>query len=286
MTYAVDRAAPAALIDQLRARGRVELFTGPEAVLARVTEVDDVPGVVLRGGAPTLVVEGDEAPAVHEAARAVLLAHSLAEAGRVPAAAVEPAEGGRSPLRPMLLALTLYAGVVLVGAALGAVIVDEKESGTIAALRATPMRLGEYLAAKLGLVAGVGLVLGPCAALVALGGDAPLGAVAVATLGVVPLAWLFGLTIGVAAASQLAAMSALKVMLLVMVSAPVLGFFDLGAWSGVLRPFGPQWGVQAMFAALTGASLWPALWAALTTLPLVGLCAALLARQLALGRAR
>ncbi len=286
VTYAVAEGAPPRLVERLRAQGRVELFADEAAVRGRVAELDDVPGVVVDGEGPLLVVEGNEQAAVREAAIAALAADALDAAGVEVAVAVESV-GRRGPrVRSILLALTLYAGIVLIGAAMGMTIVDEKEGGTVMALRVTPLRLREYLAAKLGVVAALGLGLAPLAALVALGGEAPIGAVMVAALGVLPIAWLFGLVIGAAASTQLAAMSALKAMLLVLVSAPVIGFLDLGGWERALVPFGPHWGVQAMHAALTGAPMWPALWATLTTLPLVAAVTLVLARQLGLGDGR
>jgi ABC-2 type transport system permease protein len=270
--FAALEGAPTALIERLEAAGRVELCADEAALRARVLEQDDAPGLMVDAhGALELVLEGDEAPAVIASTMAAVRRDAATQGG---------GDGPpRPPIRAIGLSLLLYAAVVLVGSAMGLGIVEERESGAMSAMSVTPLRFREYVIAKLAVSGALAMTLGVAAAWVAIGAAAPLGSIALAALGIVPITWLFGLAIGAAASNQLAAMAAMKGLMLVLVSAPVVGFMDLGGWAWLLTPFAPHWGVQGMFAALSGRAPWAALWAALWAAPWVAGLLLLLRRR-------
>lgn len=291
VTYAVAEGVPSGITSTLEEHGRVERVSDREAVLARVIEVDDVVGVAPgEEGEVEVIVEGDEHPTILEAPGLAIDAHAAARSGVVQVSIEERSRGsGRTPLRSLILALAIYSAVVISGAAVGLTMVDERENNTLAALRVTPARFLHYLLSKIGLITLVAAFTGPVAAWIAMGGAGaaiPWAGIILATVAITPLAWLLGLLIGLIADTQLVAFSALKVLLVLFTSLPILGFVDLGGFSWLLVPFAPHWGVQGMHAAITGGSMLPAVWTVVAVAPPLALVVVLLGRQVGLGRAR
>ncbi len=298
VTYAVDAKVPVALVSTLELHGRVEHFADRQAVLDRVLQVDDVVGVVGdagdagevdagTGAGALVIVEGDEDPVILEAP-SLVIDEAYAEERGIAAVEIEEHSLGRTqtPLRSLMLALAIYSAIVISGAAIGLTMVDERENDTLTALRVTPARFVHYLLSKLGLISMVVAISAPLAVLIALGGsgrsiDWP--AMIAAMLATMPLAWLLGLLLGLLADTQLKAMSALKVLLILFTSLPLLGFADLGGFSWMLAIFAPHWGVQAVYAAVMGGSMMACLWAVLAVLPPLVLVIWLLHRRVGLG---
>ncbi len=291
VTYAVAETVPGGVTATLEAHGRVELVGDRDAVLARVIEVDDVVGVAVdEGGLVEVIVEGNEHPTILEAPGLAIDAEAAARQGVAQVSIEERSRGSeQTPLRSLVLALAIYSAVVVSGAAVGLTMVDERENNTQAALRVTPARFVHYLLSKIGLITLVAGITGPVAVWIAMGGTGaviPWGTILVALAAIIPLSWLLGLLIGLIADTQLVAFSALKVLLVLFTSLPILGFVDLGGFAWLLAPFAPHWGVQGMHAALTGGSMLPALWTLVAVTPPLALVVGLLARQLGLGRAK
>ncbi len=290
VTYAVAENVPSSVTATLEAHGRVELARDREAVLARVIEVDDVVGVAPgEGGLIEVIVEGDEHPTILEAPGLAIDAEAAARQGIAQVSIDERSQGSeRTPLRSLILALAIYSAVVVSGAAVGLTMVDERENNTQAALRVTPAPFLHYLLSKIVLITLVAGITGPIAVWIAMGGTRvaiPWGALLLALAAIIPLSWLLGLLIGLIADTQLVAFSALKVLLVLFTSLPLLGFVDLGGFAWLLAPLAPHWGVQGMHAAITGGSMLPALWALVAVTPPLAIVIGLLARQLGLGRA-
>ncbi len=293
VTYAVDSRVSAELVSTLDLHGRVQHLGDRQAVLTRVLQVDDVVGVVGvvgdAGGEEIVevIVEGDEDPAILEAPGLVIDGAYAAKRG-IAAIEIDERSLGRTqtPLRSLMLALAIYSAIVISGAAIGLTMVDERENDTLTALRVTPARFVQYLLSKLGLISMVVGISAPLAVLIALGGsggsiDWP--AMLAAILATMPLAWLLGLLLGLIADTQLKAMSALKVLLVLFTSLPLLGFVDIGDAAWLLALFAPHWGVQAVHAAVTGGSLLACLWALVAVLPPLSIVIWLLHRRVGLG---
>lgn len=290
VTYAVDPRVSAELVSTLDLHGRVEHFDDRQAVLDRVQQVDDVVGVVGdvdTGEGVEVIVEGDEDPAILEVPGLVIDGAYAAERG-IATVDIDERSLGRTqtPLRSLMLALAIYSAIVISGAAIGLTMVDERENDTLTALRVTPVRFMQYLLSKLGLISMVVVISAPLAVLIALGGsDGSIdwAAIIAAILATMPLAWLLGLLLGLIADTQLKAMSALKVLLVLFTSLPLLGFVDIGGFAWLLDLFAPHWGVQAVYAAVTGGSLEACLWALVAVLPPLVIVIWLLHRRIGLG---
>lgn len=232
------------LLDALQHHGSVETLPDPQAVEQRVLQRDDVVGLVATGGQPTLLLHGNEPPALAEQAGAIV---DRAAAGLPP---VAPHDG--PPMRPIVAALLGFCVVVLMGLAAGFTILEETTTEISRALAVTPVRFAEHALAKIGTSVVLSLVLVPCALIIPLGGSLPWGAVLLAALASAPFALSLGLLVGAYAKDQLGAVAIMKGLLPVWTSLPIASFVLSEAWQPVLWPLSNHWGVQAFYDALTG----------------------------------
>jgi hypothetical protein len=284
----VEQRVPEARVAAAGGFARIERVAGAAAVFERVAAPDDALGVGIdAAGEVAVFVQGDEPP------EWIALATRLV----APDAAVQPPDAaalatvrGLGDITPIAAALVLFTVPVLVGLAIGLTIVDERRSEVSAALTVTPLRFHELIAAKLALGAAVSLALvGPTAALAlapTLGAARDWAGVALGVLGgtlcALPFALSLGIWLGALAKDELGAIGAMKLLLPVWTSVPVLAFVDFGTVGNlVLAPLGNVWATRALYAACTGAP-----WvshgaiALLTGLPVLALAVLWLRRQL------
>ncbi|NVB41764.1 ABC transporter permease [Pseudenhygromyxa sp. WMMC2535] len=256
--FVVSERLDATWVDALAAHGEIERVADREAVVARVLDRDDALGVAQvdhPGALPEVIVEGDEAEALRGLPAAILDHAARTRAGEVLTAVervpVDP-EGARarSQLRLITAALLTYAVSVVVGVMLGFTILEEKTSGVIRTYLVSPLRFWEYLAAKLGLAAVLALAMVVPAVALPLGLSVDWLAIELSTLAGLPFALSMGLIVGVVAKDQLAAIAALKALLPLWTSLPILGFVLPQRWLWTQWAFANHWTVQALFAAM------------------------------------
>lgn len=269
--------------EALAAHGEVEIVADREAVIARVSARDDVTGVVASASDIEVIVEGDEPEPLQGLARAIVEHDRRLRSGATVPEIERIAVGEPTPsLRLIATALMVYCVTVIVGLMIGFAILEEKSTNIHIALDVSPLRFGEYLAAKLilGLALALGLTI-PAVAL-PLGFDVDWPAVLTTIAASLPFAVSLGLLIGVVAKDQLGAVAVMKGLLPIWTSLPILGFVLPDAWLWTQWPFANHWGVQGLFHALgDGEGVWMS--AALnvaTGLPVLFATAWLLRRKL------
>lgn len=256
--FAASATLPASLHAALAAHGELILLPDGAAVEARVRGLDDVAGVrEAPGGGVEVVLEGQEPAALAELTPWILARWAAAAAGdpgvRVEA---EPVAGPPPRLFAGAAALLILGAALGGGVIVGFGVVEEREQGTIQALRAGPLGGGGYLGAKALLAGGLTLGAGLLNALLVAGPVLPWGPVALALLGLVPVAWALAAALGGAADNQLAGVTALKGLSLVVSGVPLASFALAGPWAWVLAPFPNHWAFQAVLHALQGQPGW------------------------------
>jgi len=190
----------------------------------------------------------------------------------------------RSPLVAISASMLAFSVLLVAGVLAGLSIVDEKESGAIGAYAVSPLGFQEYVAAKLGTAALVGVLLATGSTLCLTGLDVSIGRLVVAIVASLPVGLVLGVLVGALAKEQLGAMALLKGLLFFFTSVPIGGFVLHGRASMALWPFPNHWAVQSVFGALSGGELArPALLAAGTGLAALGASLWLLRRRVGLG---
>lgn len=284
LTFAVQSGLDPASIRRLEQVGGVEVYADAEAVRARVLRSDDVPGVVVRDGAPLLVMEGNEGEGAAVLARVIeqaLGGETVAEYSRTDVAA------GRS-------LLTEYAGIVfiMIGSLLGALvmafnIIEDKETRAVRALGVSPLSMLELTLARglFALVVGLALVLSTTT--IILGGAVHYGLLLVGFAFAVALPILTGYVIGGLADSQLKAIAVLKFYMIVYLTVPIVSVFVPRQWHVFLYPLPNYWMWQTFESLFVSTSAGPGFWVAgpvtlASSLALVALLLPRLRRQLKL----
>ncbi|MFO7566121.1 MAG: hypothetical protein R6X02_25980 [Enhygromyxa sp.] len=282
--FVVDEALAELDREALAAHGEVELVAGREAVVARVLERDDVTGVVAGvGDELEVIVEGDEPAALQGLARAVIEHDRRVRGGaRVPALELVALGQATPSLRLIATALTVYCVTVIVGLMLGFAILEEKITNINVALGVSPLRFGEYLGAKLLLALALALGMTIPAVALPLGLDLDWLAVLATIVAGLPFALSLGLLVGVLARDQLGAIAAIKGLMPIWASLPILGFVLPEAWLWTQFPLANHWGVQGLYHALgDGVGVWVHAGRNLVTgLPVLLACSLLLRRKL------
>lgn len=242
LTFALDAAAEAKVIEGFKAYGKVELYPGRRAVVERMERPDDVAGVVREGDRYAVVVEGNEAADVGRTTGAVL--------GRIlagqPLAAIERVSLGKaSPLVKETAASLLVLGTVLIaGVTIGFAIIDEKETGVIRALAVSPLRMFEFVFSHAVIALLVAGILGVISSVIVLGAGVDYAGLIAGVLFSVGLSLLFGFLVGGLAENQLAGIAVLKVTMLVFTAIPLGSLFAPAELQWPFYPFPNYWALQ------------------------------------------
>lgn len=249
-TFAVDRQVGTAVTEELRAYGAVELYDGAAAVRERVERLDDVTGIVPGDGSYTIIAEGNEAGDLAIMTRAILARIGedapLAEFDRI------NLNRSGSNLRGVTASLLLLSTVLLAGILTGFAMIDEKESKTVNALAVSPLRLSEFIAARVSVVVGVGLVVGLLSSLVLVGLQADYAKVAVGILCSSGLGVVLGISIGGLAQDQITGIAIVKIVMLAMTGIPIASLFVPAAYQMIFYPFPNYWSFQVFQNIYTG----------------------------------
>jgi ABC-2 type transport system permease protein len=283
-TFAVQDGLDAALIGRLENIGTVEILPSAEAVRARVLRSDDVPGLALVNGQPTLLMEGNEGGEAETLQRVFQQALSAEPVSVFTRTADSAARS----------LITEYTAIIfiMISALLGALvmafnIIEDKETRAIRALGVSPLSMLELTLARglFALLLSLVLVLASTAILV--GGQVNYGLLLVAFLFSVGLPILTGYIIGGLADSQLKAIAILKFYMLVYLTLPIVSIFIDRQWHFVFYILPNYWMWQTFERVFIGELGAPNLWVSglvtlVSSLALVVLFLPVLRRQLKL----
>lgn len=184
-----------------------------------------------------------------------------------------------APYAPLLASgLVVVTIPAMFGAVAGVLVLDERDAGTLSALRVTPLGLRGYTGWRVGsavVLAAVGVALGlPLSGLFAWAQvPAALALLAPASL-VAPVTALALLAF---AGDKVAAMAVAKALNLLL-TLPLLAWFVDGPWAWALGVLPTSWPVWAFWAVAAGEPSWPFV---LVGTAYLGLLGAWLARRFA-----
>jgi len=249
-TFAVDRQMETGTLEALHSYGRVELYDGYDAVRARVERLDDVIGIVPEGGTYKIIAEGNEAGELAAMTETVLARIVEAE----PLAAFDRVNLARAGtnMRGITASLLLLSTVLLAGIFTGFAMIDERENKTVSALAVSPLRLSEFVAARVLLVLGFGLIIGILSSLTFIGRQADYAKLAVGILCSGGLGLIIGFVIGGLAQDQISGIAIVKVFMIFMTGIPIASLFVPAAYRLVFYPFPNYWSFLVFQNIFTG----------------------------------
>lgn len=283
-TFAVQRGVDAALVQRLDSIGAVEILPSAEAVRARVLRNDDVPGLALVNGRPTLLMEGNEGGEAETLQRAL----QQALGGETVASFTRSANSADRSLITEYTALIFVMIASLLGALVMAFnIIEDKETRAIRALGVSPLSMLELTLARSAFALLLGLVLVFASTAILVGGQVNYGLLLVAFLFSVGLPILTGYIIGGLADSQLKAIAILKFYMLVYLTLPIISVFVARKWHFVFYILPNYWMWQTFERVFVGELGAPNLWVSgaitlVSSLVLVMIFLPVLRRQLKL----
>ena len=157
------------------------------------------------------------------------------------------------PLYPLIAGYTLLViGPMVCGMVIGFLLLDQRDDGTLAALRVTPLPIGHYLAYRLAAPMLVSLPM-TLAAFPAAGLQTPtLSQLLVAALVSAPLAPVFALALATLAANKVQGFALVKVANLLLL-APLLANALPARWRFTFGIVPTYWPAQLIWALQAGA---------------------------------
>jgi ABC-2 type transport system permease protein len=212
------------ILQRLGEYGSLEVLPDRSAVIARVQEYDDMAGITWNAdGSPEIILEGNESAVDAELIAALLRAAADDAPGF--SASSRNLGGEGAPITEYITVMMVMLGLLIGGLLIGFNIVEEKESGVIRALATSPLRIGEYIAARSIFALIIGVVSGFLSLVILMGFTVNLGlfflAVGLSLLVALP----FGFIIGSFADNQMTAFAMVKLLMMVFMSIPLVSIF-------------------------------------------------------------
>lgn len=184
------------------------------------------------------------------------------------------------PYHPLLLSLFLMLGpAAVLGALAGLMLLDEKDTGTMQALRVTPVSMATFAAyrvATLVVVCTLFVVL-----MMALSGYVPaaqLPGAALAGLCTGLTAALVAVLMALVAGNKVEGLAVVRAVGMIVFGLPVLPWFVPGGWQVLFGMLPSYWPAKIFWVVAEGGTVWPWL---LAGLAVNGLALALLMRAFA-----
>lgn len=239
---------------RLTAYGHVQVVADRQALEKRVLALDDAAGIVKEGETYRVVLEGNEAEATAMLPGLILGDITATSDGpgvspapgnsQAPAAVtITEADLGRvaSPFKPLVAVFLAVISMLIGGMLIGFAIIEDKETGTLAALAVSPLSRAEYVAGRsaVGLALSLVLVFGS----LWLFGAGPFNGwqVLVMSLGGAFLAVIYGLYTGSVSANQIAGIATVKTGSLVFLVPPLAASLLPAKWQLLLYWLPTYW---------------------------------------------
>jgi ABC-2 type transport system permease protein len=214
LNLAVDGSMSAEDLSYLEGYAKVEVFDTEEELTDRISDLDDIYGVVKKGEGYEIIRQGNEKIEMHEMAELLLDSLSNTEI-EVPVELTVSDVGWKlSPIKQYggsLLAvfISVFGGMIIL-----INLVEEKQEYTLAAMNVAPVRRIQYVAGKAALGFFVPLVHVLGILLILDYGDIDYLMAAAVTLSIALTSVIIGFAIGVNSDNILAAISGMKMIFL------------------------------------------------------------------------
>ncbi|HSM26216.1 MAG TPA: ABC transporter permease [Anaerolineaceae bacterium] len=222
-TFAVQAGMDTQLVERLDLIGNLEVMETSDLVKERVLRSDDVPGLILVNGKPTLVMEGnegEEALTLQLVIEQALSGESLAEF-----TLTQAATSSRSLLKEYGAIIFILMNTLLGSLMMAFNIIEDKESKAMRALGVSPLSMLELTIARGLFALGISLVMVLISTTLLLGTQINYGLLIIGFFFSIALPVLSGYVIGGVADSQLKAIAILKFYFLVYLTLPIITIF-------------------------------------------------------------
>jgi fluoroquinolone transport system permease protein len=164
--------------------------------------------------------------------------------------------GFQPHLEPVVGYSLLTLVPILAGTVIGFLLLDQRDDGTLTALRVTPLPLAGYLTYRLAVPVLLSVVLTAVMFPVAGFGGLGLPTLLVAALGAAPFAPVFALFLGSFAANKVQGFALMKASNLVLIL-PLIAYFAPSRWDLALGVVPTYWPARAYWLLLEGkATAW------------------------------
>ncbi len=243
LTFALEKTMPQAIIETFQEHGRVELIDGKTSLQERVERSDDVIGIYQNpDGDYVLMAEGNETGDLVRVSAAVLDRALQSE----PPAVFLRSSLNRDPslMRETTASMLVLGAILIAGILIAFNIIDEKESRALAALAVSPLHMREYIGARGVLVLVTSLVLSVATAIIIMGFALNYGLLILAIVISTGLGIILGLAVGGLTDTQISAIAAIKLVMIVMTGIPLASLAMPAAWRWLLYPFPNYWVFQ------------------------------------------
>lgn len=261
---AVDASVDDASIAKLEQVSEVERYDGLASLKRRVLALDNVAGVTMEGGAPRVLVEGNEGkdfPVYMQTL--VSMVFSDIDIGMFGSSAESEDNLAMDISMISVLLMALFIG----GATVGLSIVSERETGVIRAVAVSPLRLSGYVITKL-VPALILCAAGVTAATLIMGKGGELHVFLLLALCSVFTSGLMIFIIGSFAQNQVAAIGVLKLMLPLSLILPISAMFVPESLHFLYYALPMYWQYAAIDAINSGVNYWlPCALSLLVSLP-------------------
>lgn len=226
-------------IDSLRDYGEVIEYNNRQSLEDRITERDDVIGILYDGSDYRVILEGNEKGDLLELAYAVI--YDIQNESRQADFTYTLLGRGRSLIKEYTAILLILMSIMVAGMVAGFNIIFEKESGAIKALTITPIRMVHYLTARGIIIIVLSLFISIITSIILLGFriDYPrlvLGVIFSSGIGII-----LGFMIGGVADNQIKGIAIVKALALPYTLIPVASIFIPNRFRYFLYPFPNYW---------------------------------------------
>ena len=222
-TFAVQPDIDSQLMERLNQIGILEVLDSADLVKERVLRNDDVPGLIVVNGEPTLIMEGNEG----EEARTLQTVFEQALSGETVAefTLTQTATSSRSLLKEYGAIIFILMNTLLGSLMMAFNIIEDKESKAMRALGVSPLSMLEMTIARGLFALGISLIMVLISTTLLLGTQINYGLLIIGIFFSIALPILSGYVIGGVADSQLKAIAILKFYFLVYLTLPIITIF-------------------------------------------------------------
>ncbi len=246
ISIAVDRGVPGEMVDRLEQVADLEKKDDYDALVTRVRASDNIAGVFMKDGEPTVLVEGNEGAGFEEGMRYLI---GAALRGDPIEYETEKVEAKPDAAYALSMAGVFLLAMFIGGATPGLGGVSERESGVIRAIAVSPMTLFGYVASKIIPAILLGLA-GVSAASIIIGrADAIPWFMLLVLCGV----FVSGITIFLLisfADNQVAAIGVLKLLMPLLLAIGMVSYFVPGRWIYPFYALPMYWQFEAVRAII------------------------------------
>jgi len=234
---AVNEAMPPSIQENLADYARVSVYPNREAILRRVEQNDDVPGIYWENGQYEIILQGNEQGGKE-------LAQTLLNAATSPETVSDFTLVSRT--EDSLFSKYALIFVITTAVMLGALVesfnmVQDKESGMIRAWAVSPLRMLEMVTARALFALVTGLLMTVISVIIIAGVNVPWGQILIGYLASVGIAVVLAFLMGGLSNTQLQMLATMKFVILLYSSLPILSIFVPATWRLVFYPFPNYW---------------------------------------------